>query len=199
VTKLKKLAPYWDAIQRGEVIVLLEDECHLVWGDACGMVWGKRNATIEVPMTNERQRQTYYGAVNLFTQTFHLKAFPAGNGESTVAYLRWLRERYPSKKIILRWDGASYHHDGQGKAYLTEINGDTDEAVWAILCIAFAPNAPDQNPVEDIWLQGKHYLRKCFAQNKTFAAVKNCFFQFLDCFQFNSLNFSWYTPIPQLS
>jgi hypothetical protein len=28
------------------------------------MVWGKRNTPIEVPMPNERQRQTYYGAIN---------------------------------------------------------------------------------------------------------------------------------------
>jgi hypothetical protein len=31
------------------------------------MLWGKRNARIEVTMINERQRQTYYGAVNLLT------------------------------------------------------------------------------------------------------------------------------------
>ena len=34
----------WEAIERGELIVLVEDECHLVWGDVCGMVWGKRNS-----------------------------------------------------------------------------------------------------------------------------------------------------------
>jgi hypothetical protein len=40
------------------MIVLLEDESHLLWGDVCGMVWGKRNAAIEVAMTNVRERQT---------------------------------------------------------------------------------------------------------------------------------------------
>jgi len=179
--------------------VLLEDECHLVWGDACGMVWGKRNATLEVPMLNERERQTYYGAVNLVTHTFHLKAFPAGKGEYTVAYLRWIHDQYPDKKVIFLWDGASDHRDAQVKAFLAEVNGDKDESAWSILCIPFAPNAPDQNPVEDIWLQGKNYLRKCFAQNKTFAAVKKCFFQFLDHFQLNSVKFSWYIPVPQIS
>ena len=61
------------------MIVLLEDECHLVWGDVCGMVWGKRNTPIEVPMTNERERQTYYGAINLLTNTVHLQE-RAGRG-----------------------------------------------------------------------------------------------------------------------
>src|SRR6266853_684 len=49
----------------------LEEKCHLVWGDVCGMAWGKRNAPIVVPMTKERERQTYYGALNLLTQEFH--------------------------------------------------------------------------------------------------------------------------------
>jgi transposase len=32
----KKLAPHWDAIQQGDTVVLLEDECHLLWG---GCLW----------------------------------------------------------------------------------------------------------------------------------------------------------------
>ncbi len=56
------------------------------------------------------------------------------------------------------------------------VNGDKDEKAWSILCIPFAPNAPDQNPVEDIWLQGKNYLRKCFAQNKAVVASRNVSF-----------------------
>jgi hypothetical protein len=40
-------------------------------------------------MTNERERQTYYGALNLLTQDFHLHEAPAGNGINTVAYLQW--------------------------------------------------------------------------------------------------------------
>lgn len=161
------------------------------------MVWGKRNRPIEVFMTNQRERQTYYGAVNLFTHEFHLKALAAGKGECTVAYLHWLRERHPGKRIILLWDGASYHRDSQVRALLAQVNAGLDENDWQLICLPFAPNAPDQNPVEDIWLQGKNYLRKQFAQNKTFAAVKACFFQFLDHFRFDSAKFAWYCPDPQ--
>ena len=178
--------------------MLLEDECHLLWGDACGMVWGQRNARIEVSLTHERERQTYYGAVNLLTHEFHLKEFPAGKGDCTVAYVRWLRDLYPAKQIILLWDGASYHRDAQVRALLTEVNDGLEEKDWQLLCLLFAPNAPDQNPVEDIWLQGKNYLRKNFAQNKTFAAVKKCFFQFLHHFRLDSVKFAWYTPDPQI-
>ena len=62
--------------------MLLEDECHLLWGDVCGRVWGPRNTAIEVPLSNERERQTYYGAVNLLTREFHLREFSAGKASA---------------------------------------------------------------------------------------------------------------------
>ena len=72
------------------MVVLLEDECHLLWGDCLGYVWGKRGEAIAVMMLNEKERQTYYGAVNLFSREFHLPPFAAGNGVNRVAYLQWL-------------------------------------------------------------------------------------------------------------
>jgi len=62
-----------------------------------------------------------------------------------------------------------------------------------------APNAPEQNPTEDLWLKGKTYLRKHFAVNKTFAKVKHCFSVFLHTLSFDSTKFSWYWPAPQMS
>ena len=38
------------------------DECHLLWGDLWGYVWVRSERKIEVKITNDKQRQTYYGA-----------------------------------------------------------------------------------------------------------------------------------------
>jgi hypothetical protein len=35
------------------------DECHLLWRDVCGYVWSQTNIRIEVPIVNEREKQTY--------------------------------------------------------------------------------------------------------------------------------------------
>jgi transposase len=176
------------------VIVLLEDECHLVWGDVCGMAWGKRNAPIVVPMTNERERQTYYGALNLLTQEFHLSEAPVGNGVHTVTYIQWCQTLYPDKPLVFLWDGASYHRGEEMQKFLAATNGTLAEADWKVTCIRFAPNAPEQNPTEDVWLKGKTHLRKQFALNKTFAQVKRCFSTFLNALQFTSTKLSWYWP-----
>ena len=158
--------------------MLLEDECHLLWGDVCGRAWGKRNTPIVVSITNERQRQTYYGALNLLTHEFHLQEGVAGNGQTTGAYIEWCQTLYPDKKLLFLWDGASYHRGADLQELLTRENAGLLEADWKVTCMLFAPNAPEQNPTEDVWLKGKQYLRKQFAVNKTFAQVKRCFSEF---------------------
>ena len=192
------MAEHKDEIEQGEIVVLLEDECHLVWKDTCGYVWGKRNQPIEVPMTNHKSRQTYYGAVNLLTGKFHIKPYSAGNGPNTVAYIKWLRSLYPNAKLWLLWDGATYHRYCETRDYLAQLNHGLTPSEWPVTCILFAPHAPEQNPVEDIWLKGKNWLRKQFAFNKTFADVKNCFFEYLNEQIFISAKHAWYLADPQI-
>ncbi len=180
------------------MVVLLEDECHLLWGDCLGYAWGKRGAAIEVLMTNERERQSYYGAVNLVSREFHLKDFSGGNGEHTVAYLRSLMELYHGKKLLLLWDGATYHRDMHCQEFLAQVNQGLEEKEWVVTCLRFAPNAPDQNPVEDIWLAGKNHVRKKFSENKTLPAVKKSFCDYLQGFLLDSVKFDWYAPSTQI-
>ncbi len=73
-----------------------------------------------------------------------------------------------------------------------------DEKDWLVTCVPFAPNAPEQNPVEDIWLAGKKHLRKSFARNRTFAKVKESFRNFLQSFSLASVQFDWYAPAQQI-
>ena len=162
------------------------------------MVWGKRNAPIVVSMTNERERQTYYGALNLLTQELHLYEASAGNGENTVAYIQWCQTLYPDKQLVFLWDGASYHRGEEMQNFLAQQNAGLAEADWNVTCVRFAPNAPEQNPTEDVWLKGKTHLRKQFALNKTFAQVKHCFSTFLQELRFTSAKLSWYWPTEQM-
>jgi len=179
------LAKHKAAIESGAMVVLFVDECHLLNGDVCGYVWGETNVRIEIPIENERTRQTYFGALNYQTKEFTIEAYPAGNGESTVNFVKNLQKKYPNKKIVLIWDGASYHRFGEFRDYLTQVNQDKLSDDLEITCILFAPNAPQQNPVEDIWLQGKNFLRKYWYLCKSFRAVKKLFELFYDCSKFD--------------
>lgn len=156
----------------GQLVVFFQDECHLLWGDLCGYVWGKTSERIEVPITNERQKQTYYGVLNLLTRSFFIKAFEKGNSESTIAFLQALLAEHPQSRIALIWDGASHHRSQAVKDYLASVNQGLEESQWLITCIRFAPNDPGQNPVEDVWLQAKRFIREFYHLCQSFSTVK---------------------------
>ncbi len=162
-------------IESGELVVLFVDECHLLWGDVTGYVWGKTNQRIEVPVVNQRQRQTYFGALNYCTQEFLVKAYAQGNSESTIEFLQELRSTYPQQRLAIFWDGASYHRSAELKTYLSALNQGLTEDTWVITCTRFAPNAPEQNPVEDVWLQAKRFIRGYYHLCTSFAVVKFLF------------------------
>lgn len=169
------MAVHRHEIVSGELVVFSEDECRLLWGDLWGYVWGKTNERIEVPITNERSKQTYYGAVNSYTQQCLIQASEAGNGEGTIAFLKYLLSQYPNRRIALVWDGATYPRSQEVKEYLKSVNRGLDESHWQITCIRFAANDPKQNPIEDIWLQAKRFIREYYHLCQSFNVVKFLF------------------------
>ena len=53
--------------------------------------------------------------------------------------------------MLFIWEGASDHKCTKTQDYLNEINEGLEQEQWPVECLLFAPNAPDQNPVEDVW------------------------------------------------
>ena len=100
----------------------------------------------------------------------------AGNTKNTIDFVKKIIQKHPNSQHVLIWDGAPCHRSKEflalsaveGKKYLNQINQDLPESEWKVKCIRFAPNAPQQNPVEDIWLYGKTWLRKNFASIHVF-------------------------------
>ena len=163
-------------IARGEVHVIFLDECHLVWGDVCGYGWSRRNQRAEVEVKSTRERQTYYGGLDYLSKSFMLHKYDAGNEENTVAFLKYLQSLYDeNSRLVIIWDGASYHRSSLVEKFLSEVNGTLPPEAWEITCIRLAPNAPEQNPVEDVWLQAKRFIRKLSRLCKKFKSVKLLF------------------------
>lgn len=158
-----------------ELLVFFVDECHLLWGDLLGYAWGPMAERIEVPVENVRERQTYYGALNLLNGRTSLFPAEKGNGACTVAFLKWLRWRHQCRPMICVWDRAPYHWCEEVKTYLRTLNGDRPELERAIHFLPLATYAPKQNPMEDVWLAGKRQVRSQWFRLDTFAAVKHCF------------------------
>jgi len=69
---------------------LFLDECHLLNGDLTGYVWGQSKIRIEVPITNEKDRQNYFGTLNYQSKKFHVQSHPSGDRKSTVKFIKYL-------------------------------------------------------------------------------------------------------------
>ena len=164
-------------IGKGSLSVFLIDECHLLWGDICGYVWGRTDERVEVPMTNERYKQTYLGALDYQTLEFLVKPDEKADSEKTVEFLKYLQKKRPGQRIAVIGDGASYHRYDKMKQYLEEINSQLSQSQWQVTCIVFAPHAPEQNPVEDIWLMAKKAVRENYYICESFKDVKKVFIE----------------------
>lgn len=179
-------------IEAGLLRVLLIDECHLLWGDLSGYVWGKTDQEIAVPVVNERDKQTYYGAVDYLKGKLLLQAYNAGNSENTIDYLRYLLSQSPNQQLLIFWDGASYHRSHLVQDFLAEVNQGLSEEQWQIHCVRFAPNCPSQNPIEDIWLQAKTWVRRFCALLPTFSHLKWMFEWFIRNTSFDFMSLQMY-------
>lgn len=78
------------------------------------------------------------------------------------------------------------------KAYLGQVNEGLEEKDWRINLIEFEKNAPDQNPVEDIWLKGIFFLRRIFYKFTSFEKVRKGFREFLNHNTFYFKKYEWY-------
>jgi len=63
----------------------------------------------------------------------------------------------------------------------------------------FAPYDPRQNPVEDVWLRGKNFLRRMWSILESFEAAKSIFKFYLQHEVFDFAKIQKYSPCSVLS
>src|SRR5919199_2328800 len=123
-------------------------------GDVCGYLWGMRNHSREIPLLNEREKQTYYGAVNYLTKQLVLREYATANSENTVAFLKNLQSLNSEARHLIIWDGASYHKYKEMKAYLEEINQGKERDEWPLTCVLESSQCSGAE-------SSRRYLAKC--------------------------------------
>ena len=185
-------------IANGSVIVLFIDQCHVLWDDARGYDWAPSTQRIEVPMTNFRERQTYYGAIEPLSGEAIVIPTETANGYWTTIFVEYLCQQYPEKRLMLFWDGASYHRGQEMQEYLEAVNYGRSREEWIVRCVLFAPNAPEQNPMEDVWLKAKQYVRKHWRECSTFQRMRHIFEEALNTLSFQFEKLRMYLPDLQI-
>jgi transposase len=194
----KQLGELLPKIHSEDIVLYALDEMHLLEGDLISHLWGDTEKRLKIPINNEKNRQTYYGALNLFKPELIIEEYDKGNGENTVKFVQKILEINKGKRVILYWDGAAYHRGEDMQKFLTEINWDREAKDWRVTCHLFAPYAPEQNPIEAIWLSLKNLLRKAYRFGKNFTIIKQIFKMLVEFLLFNFPNIKNYEAFSHL-
>ncbi len=72
-----------------------------MWGDICGYIWGRTDRRIEINVKNEKERQTYYGAINYRNGKVFTKEYPQGNTENTIKFVSELIKENKNKRLLI--------------------------------------------------------------------------------------------------
>jgi len=135
------LSSYESEIAAGTVVVLYLDQCHLIWDDARGYIWGPSDQRLEIPIVNQRERQTYYGAIDALSGEMTVIPFDEANGYWTMIFVEYLRQQYEGKRLVLCWDGASYHRGEEMREYLEGLNMGRKPEDWLVVSASFRGGA----------------------------------------------------------
>lgn len=85
-----------------------------------------------------------------------------------MTFLKAFRQNFQGRWLVILWDRASYHRGDLVKAYLKDLKENCPEQERLIHLEYFAPNAPEQNPMEDVWFAAKTWIRKPWFLFETF-------------------------------
>jgi transposase len=132
--------------QARDAKIFFVDEAHFRADVDLRAKWVLRGEPALVDTTSPKfgEKATYYSAVCL--ETGEVEAMPVlsnTNAETSVAFLKQLREQHPEPLIVI-WDNGPAHHGPELRAYLT-----TPELKLRL--VALPGYSPDFNPDEAIW------------------------------------------------
>ena len=129
------------------------DESSIVWETELKRAWLKKNQKTIIKADRIKQRQNYFGALNLKSGKHTLVPLSWQNTKTIIEALRTLSAAYPSKKMCIIWDNAKWHR----AKVLRDLLGPEKEFSH-IRFVWLPPYAPDRNPEEHVWKFGKEAI-----------------------------------------
>ena len=83
-------------------------------------------------MTNQKQRQTYYGALDYGNKEFLVQPYKKGDSAQTISFLKYLIKQRSNSRLTIIWDGATYHKSQELREYLELVNKGKSPEEWQI-------------------------------------------------------------------
>jgi len=135
------------ALSEKNTIVLTADEMSLSTQTTIQKVWLSQGEYPKIEVATKRDARSIYGFLNI------------RNGKETAFKTKWqnmyityeilekLRKVYPTEKLFLIWDKAPWHKGSKAQQFIKEDGN--------IETFDFPRAAPDENPQEHVWKNGR--------------------------------------------
>lgn len=134
--------------------IFVQDESRLNWEEETRRAWLKRGEKTVIKLERAKgQSQSYFGALNQKNGKHHLIELDWQDTGNIITALTKLLKCYPSKKLCIIWDNARWHKSKELRALLKK-----GQPFERIHLINFPPYAPDENPEEHVWEEGKEAI-----------------------------------------
>ncbi len=144
----KQTKPKIDKLLKTKAVILAEDEMILTTRTTIQKVWLPSGQYPKIECsTGGRKRRNIYGFLNIRTGKEHAFKTEEQNMFVTKDILAKLRKIYPKEKIALLWDNAGWHRGSQVMEFIKKDSN--------IEIIHFPKYAPEENPQEHVWKNGR--------------------------------------------
>ncbi len=164
------------ALKQENTVVLVEDEMILSTQTTLQKIWLLQGENPKIEVSNKKENRSIYGFLNIKTGQEHSFKMNWQNMFITCDILKKLRNIYPTEKLLLFWDGAGWHRGSEVQKFIQEDKN--------IETIYFPKYAPDLNPQEHVWKNGRSKItHNKFIQN--IDIITDEFINYLNSAKFN--------------
>lgn len=135
------------ALSEKGTIVLTADEMSLSTQTTIQKVWLPQGEYPRIEVATKRDARSIYGFLNIRNGKEHSFKTKWQNMYITCDVLGQLRKVYPTQKLFLIWDKAPWHKGSKALQFIKEDGN--------IETLDFPRAAPDENPQEHVWKNGR--------------------------------------------
>ena len=167
------------ALSEKETIVLAVDEMSLSTQTTVQKIWLPEGEYPQIKVASKRDSRSIYGFLNI------------RDGKETAFKTKWqnmyitrdvlgrLRKVYPTQKLFLIWDKAPWHKGSVARQFIQE-DGDIET-------FDFPRAAPEQNPQEHVWKNGRSKV----SHNRFIENIDQATDEFVDYLNNTTFNYSF--------
>jgi transposase len=167
------------ALNDPDTVILVEDEMSLSTQTTIQKIWLPQGEYPKIEVSSKRESRSIYGFLNIKTKQQHAFKTKWQNMYITSNVLRKLRKIYPTEKLLLIWDQAPWHRGSKAQEFIREDKN--------IQTIYFPRAAPEENPQEHVWKDG----RSKTTHNKFIQNIDNATDEFVDYLNRTKFHYSF--------